>query len=249
MRRERGSQSVCPRAYIVWAWEPRQELSFLGISQRESREQAVSNDWESHFPTIFSWVFPKGMNVYVNKAHPETQSDTWMRLGLQPPVPDNHATLQRKPFHPHLLNREHWAFLNVFSGSISASNLMTDMGHGILESFLHCFPLCFHFQIFDFTCDMFTLWHPPQQGRNEMRTNWEAPELINSEVTKRKGPPCDWTEVLPSFLSQNSLRKYLFLPSRKLSPLWCQLPTPPFLAPPSSASSELPGAFPVRKNH
>lgn len=47
-----------------------------------------------------------------------------------------------------------------------------------------------------------------QQGRNEMRTNQISSELINCEVTKRKGPPCDWTKMLPCFLPQNSLRKY-----------------------------------------
>jgi len=165
MRRERGSQSVWPRAYIVWAWEPRQELFSSGTSQREGNRQWATT--EKAISPLFSLEFlpTEYIKVYFNKAHPETQSDTWMRLGLQTPVLDNHATLHRKTFHPQLLSRECWAFLSVFSGSISASKLMMDMGHGIHESFLHCFPPCLHLQIFGFTCDICTLWHPTPTGK------------------------------------------------------------------------------------
>lgn len=160
MRRERGSQSVWPRAYIIWAWVPRQELFSSGTSQREGNSQRTTT--EKTISPLFSPEFlPKEyIKVCFNEAHPKTKSNTWMRLGLQTPVLGNHATLPRNPFHPQLLNREHRAFLGVFSGSIRASDMMMDTGHGIHESFLHCFPPCLHLQIFGFTCDMYPLWYP-----------------------------------------------------------------------------------------
>lgn len=171
MRRKRGSQSVWTRAYIIWAWMPRQELFSSGTSQREGNSQRTTT--EKTISPLFSPEFlqKEYIKVCFNEAHPETQSDTWMRLGLQTPVVGNHATLPRNPFHPQLLNREHRTFLGVFSGSICASDMVMDTGHGIHESFLHGFPPCLHLQIFGSTCDMYPLVPNPQQERSEMRTS------------------------------------------------------------------------------
>lgn len=56
-----------------------------------------------------------------------------------------------------------------------------------------------------------------------MRTNQMSSGLINSNATKRKGPPYDWATVQPHSLSQNSLRKNLFLPSNYHSAVNFQL--------------------------
>lgn len=109
-----------------------------------------------HFFQLFSFeLLPKQyIQVYFITANPESQSDTCRRLGLQTRVLDDHATLCIKSLHPDFLKREHLVFLNMCPGSIQGSKLMTELGHGIQESFLPCFHLGLQLQIFQFTCDM-----------------------------------------------------------------------------------------------
>ena len=162
---------------MLWGWKEKEAFSLSGW---QPTSYAPGSQDKNYFPQgVFKGIggeigerflgntffllsplelLPKRyIQVYFIKAHPETQTDTWRRLGWQRPVLDNHATLCIKPFHPHFLNKESWAFLKVCSGSIQASKLMMEMGHGIHESFLYCFPLCLCFQIFGFTCDISTI--------------------------------------------------------------------------------------------
>lgn len=110
-----------------------------------------------------------------------------MRLGLQTPIINNHAALYMKLLYPQLLKRKSWAFLNAFSKSIRASNLMIEIEHRIHKSILNCFPVCFCLQYRWFNLwYVYTLAPNTQQERNWM-SNQMSSELMNSKVTRRKG--------------------------------------------------------------
>lgn len=131
-------------AYLAWAWESWHQCFCSGSPLKDRRWKAVSNSWESHFPTIFPWSPLKA--IYSSLFHHGPRWDIWMGLGLPTAVLDNPATVGFEPLYPYLLPREPWAVLYVFSGSIRASNWMTDMrlgGHGSPLSSMPCLHM-FH---------------------------------------------------------------------------------------------------------
>lgn len=78
VRRERGWQSGWLMAYLAWAWEPRHERFCSGSPLRDRRWKAVSNSWESHFPTIFPWYPLKA--IYSSLFHHDLPWDTMRYL-------------------------------------------------------------------------------------------------------------------------------------------------------------------------